>query len=195
MNRTELNSIHSFIPLKGLQEKIYRFDKTFRAVRLLGLLWLGSSLHQGHQERSQTAAVDNLCARGLGVVQPDHRQNLDGVEKADRAGQEGKGVLHEVDGAENDPVGHPLCGVSVNVLASLQGLEGHVRGVDEANKVRCELHSSRDQYQGDQKGDAGGEKQDLGVSRLLLELLEFLCNKKNGKDESTAAKEKIQMVW
>ncbi len=116
------------------------------------------------------------------MVQPNDGQYLDGVEKAYRAGQEGEGVFHEVDGAENDPVCHPLGGISVNVLASLQSLEGHVSGVQKANKVGSELHSSRGQNQHDGEGEGGGEEVDLGVSGLLLELLEFLCkNNERGR--------------
>ena len=147
-------------------------------VRLLGLLWLWCRFQHWCKVWFQTAAVDNLCAGSLWVVQPNNRHDLDCVKEFDRSGQEWEGVFQEVDGAENDPVCHPLGGVSVDALSSVKGLEGHVSRVNESNQVRCELHTSSGQNQRDENGDSSGEEVDLGVSGLFFEFLEFLCSYK-----------------
>ena len=112
------------------------------------------------------------------MVQPNYGHDLDGVEEFHRTRQEREGVFHEVDGAENDPVCHPLSGISVDTLSSVQGLERHVSRVNESNQVRGKLHSSSGQNHGGEEGDASGEEVDLGVSGLFLEFLKFLCDYK-----------------
>lgn len=112
------------------------------------------------------------------MVQPNYGHDLDGVKEFNRTGQEREGVFHEVDGAENDPVCHPLGGVSVDTLSSVQGLERHVSRVNKSNQVRGEFHSSCGQNHGGEKGDSSGKKVDLGVTGLFFEFLKFLCKDK-----------------
>lgn len=170
------NGSHEYIYGTMFLEPFQKVNSRF--VCLLGLLWLWCRFQHWCKVWFQTAAVDNLCSGSLWVVQPNNRHDLDCVKEFDSSGQEWEGVFQEVDGAENDPVCHPLGGVSVDALSSVKGLEGHVSRVDKPNQVRCELHSSGGQNQRDEKGDSSGEEVDLGVSGLFFEFLEFLCDYK-----------------
>ena len=103
---------------------------------LLLLLWLfRRSFQQWHKVGSKASAVNYLRTCSLWVIQPDHRHNFHYVVKANRSGQKWKCIFKEVDGAEGDPVRHPLSSISINIFSSFQSFERHVCRVQKADQI------------------------------------------------------------
>ena len=103
---------------------------------LLLLLWLfRRSFQQWHKVGSKASAVNYLRTCSLWVIQPDHRHDFHYIVKANRSGQKWKCIFEEVDGAEGDPVRHPLSSISINIFSSFQSFERHVCRVQKADQI------------------------------------------------------------
>lgn len=125
------------------------------------------------------------------MVQPNNETDFDEIKHADGSCQKWEGIFHKVDGAEDNPVHHPLCGITVDALASFQRLEGHVSRVQKANKVGCEFHSARDDHQKGDEGAGPGKEKYLGVTGLVLQFLEFFCNERKRRKTKSEKQTKV----
>lgn len=110
------------------------------------------------------------------MVQPNDNAQLDNVIPFELVHQKGKDGFQERNEAESDPVRHPLRGVAVKVLPTLQGLERHVGGVQKSSQIYHELDAASKVHAQKEGQKRGNEKVDLGVARLFFQLPESLCS-------------------
>ena len=99
------------------------------------LLWRNIEVRQQH--RPDQVLVHNASTKELGVVQPEEESDLDKVVKGNVLDKEQGDGLDDSERPEDDPVGEPLC--APGGISSIDGLEGHVSGVDKAGQIRHEL--------------------------------------------------------
>jgi len=76
------------------------------------------------------------------MVQPNNESDFGVVVHRNGRRQKSKSFVHKVKGAKDDPVHHPLCGITVHAFASVKSFEGHVGGVQKADQIGCKLHST-----------------------------------------------------
>jgi len=133
-------------------------------------------LHLRNDVRAHNLRVDHLGTLRLWMVHPDDDSGLDEEVHWDPVDDEAGHALYDGDAGEDDPVCEPLRGVLREVVGGFHALEGHVGGVEEADEIRDELHSSDQRGDGADQSNGAQEKVCLGVPRLLFQRLHDLCD-------------------
>ena len=116
------------------------------------------------------------------MVQPHEEPNLNEIVERNPRHEEGRDVLHDRKDGEHHPVRQPLR--VVGGLGRLDGLEGHVGGVDEGDEVRHQLHPAHGVDEGGDHGRKGEREVRLGLAGALLEVPEAVCAGMNEKDQA-----------
>jgi hypothetical protein len=119
--------------------------------------------------------VNDFSTGSLGMEQVHHKAAFDEVIKLDVLDDERKCRLKHRHGAKDNPVSHPLSSISIDNLSSLQCFEGHVRGVNKSQQVRKQFDSTNGKNKSYKNQDGADKEENLGLSGLGLQFLEFLC--------------------
>ena len=117
--------------------------------------------------------VHDSRAKELGMVQPQEEGALDHIIKGNPFDQEAHDIFRNREEPEHHPVGEPLR--IIDSFGRLDGLEGHVGGVSEPEKIGHQLHPSQGVNGGEDDPNDADEEVGLWLSSFLLEVAEFVC--------------------
>lgn len=139
---------------------------------LLCLLGGGSAWHIRKHVRTNDTSIDGLSAHSLRMVQPKNKSCLGHVIEWDETDNESSHAFNNAKEGKYDPVGKPLCVLSVILV---HGLEGHVSRVDKSNQIDNELGPTQQSQESRKNSADGKEKINLAKTSFFFELLELVC--------------------
>lgn len=148
--------------------------------------FLGWLLHfqVWQKEWSNQIIVDHLRTHEFRVVKPEEEGTLDVKVKWNKGSQDHGSLFGNREQTKDNPVGQPL-GV-VSHIDGINRLEGHVGGVDKANKVGNELGSANEPNEASKHGSDKSKHEFLGDIKLLFQTLQSFCKKENAESETGA---------
>lgn len=101
------------------------------------------------------------------MVKPNKEADLDEKVKGDPGNEEGGTGFNNGGGAKDDPIREPL--LVVGGAGRVDGLEGHICGVEEGDQVAHELATANEEDEAADEEAKGEEEEGLGLAGLFFQ--------------------------